>query len=85
LKVELAECLPREAKGNDDDDNDDDDDAFFWIAGVSIENAWAGVIMYLSYFVLFLKLFVDKYVYGKQVNMGIPGGGGKGAASKKAR
>ena len=58
---------------------------FLWIAGVSIENAWAGVIMYLSYFVLFLKLFVDKYVYGKQVNMGIPGGGGKGAASKKAR
>lgn len=42
--------------------------------GVSIENAWAGVIMYLSYFVLFLKLFVDKYVRGKEVNLGIGGG-----------
>ena len=42
--------------------------------GVSIENTWAGAIMYLSYFVLFLKLFVDKYVFGKSVDMGIPGG-----------
>ena len=41
--------------------------------GVSIENAWAGVVMYLSYFGLFLKLFVDKYIRGKEVNLGIGG------------
>jgi hypothetical protein len=40
--------------------------------GVSIENTWAGALMYMSYFILFLRLFYKKYILNEQVDMGIP-------------
>lgn len=45
--------------------------------GVSSHNMWAGVLMYCSYFVLFLKLFVQKYVFRQDgVSFGVPGTSG---------